>query len=273
LLNRIADASGPAPTVKEVLTDAVNLVYHATLMTPAGDGAVSELRRLYDSGNYILVLEGGVPTAFGGAPCMVYSLHGQATTYQRAVQEMAGRAIAIVCVGTCASFGGIPASGSNPTGVTGVHQLTGRPTVNISGCPANPDWVVWALVQLLTATPMDLDEDSRPKALYTETIQAASKEYVHDKCPRNVYVNASAPSAAADFSDCNGRCLIELGCRGPHTRARCDGCWNIQAGTSNPAPTDRWQNNWCIGVNAPCHGCVERTYPGTESFYERYAPA
>ena len=166
LLNRIADAAGPAPTIKEVLTDAINLVYHATLMTPAGDSATAELRRVYESGNYVLVLEGGVPTAYGGGPCIVYSLHGEEITYQQAVQEMSARALAIVCVGTCASFGGIPASGSNPTGVVGVGALTGRATINISGCPANPDWVVWAIVQLLTGTPVDLDVDFRTKALY-----------------------------------------------------------------------------------------------------------
>lgn len=275
LLNRIADAAGPAPTIKEVLTDAINLVYHATLMTPAGDPAVAELRRVYDSGNYVLVLEGGVPTAFGGGACVVYSLHGEETTYQQAVQEMSAKALAVVCVGTCASFGGIPASGSNPTGVVGVSQLTGRATINISGCPANPDWVVWAIVQLLTGTPVDLDEDGRPTALYTETIHGVSKEFVHDKCPRNQYVNSNSigePLEAVDFSDCNGRCLINLGCRGPSTKARCDGCWNILAPPSNPSPTDRWQKNWCIGVNAPCHGCVEKTFPGPESFYEPYTP-
>ena len=272
LLNRIADSLGPAPTIKEVLTDAINLVYHATLMTPAGDSATAELRRVYESGNYVLVLEGGVPTAYGGGPCIVYSLHGEEVTYQQAVQEMSVRALAIVCVGTCASFGGIPASGANPTGVVGVGQLTGRTTINISGCPANPDWVVWAIVQLLTGTPVDLDEDNRPTALYRETIHGATKEYVHDKCPRNVYVNAAAPGEAADFSDCDGKCLIQLGCRGPLTRARCNGCWNILAGDSNPAPTDRWQNNWCIGVNAPCHGCVDKTFPGPASFYDLYVP-
>lgn len=272
ILNRIADAAGPAPTIKEVLSDAINLVYHATLMTPAGDPAVAELKRVYESGNYILVLEGGVPTAFGGAPCIVYSLHGQETTYQQAVQEMTARALAVVCVGTCASFGGIPASGSNPTGVVSVHRLTGRSTINISGCPANPDWVVWAIVQLLTGTPVDLDADGRPRALFTETIHDKTKEYVHDKCPRNFYVNGAAPGAATTFSDCDGRCLINLGCRGPYTKARCNGCWNILAAPSNPAPTDRWQNNWCIGVNAPCHGCVDKSFPGPDSFYEPYNP-
>ncbi len=275
LLNRIADAAGPAPTIKEVLTDAINLVYHATLMTPAGDAAVSELRRVYDSGNYVLVLEGGVPTAFGGGACIVYSLHGQETTYQQAVQELSARAAAVVCAGTCASFGGIPASGSNPTGVVGVHQLTGRPTINISGCPANPDWVVWAIVQLLTATPVTLDEDGRPVALYQETIgdPGTTQDTIHNKCSRNARVNPAAPDLATSFADCDGRCLLNLGCRGPDTKARCSGCWNTLAAAPDPLPTKRWQNNWCIGVNAPCHGCVEKTFPGPESFYETYPPA
>ena len=277
LLNRISDAIGEPATIKEVLTDAVNLVYHATLMTPAGDAAVSELRRVYDSGNYVLVLEGGVPTAFGGGPCIVYTLHGRETTYQEAVQEMSAKAVAIVCVGTCASFGGIPASGSNPTGVMSVSQVTGRSTINISGCPANPDWVCWAIVQLLLvltgrAGMPQLDADGRPVALYQESIgdPALPKTYVHDKCPRNVYVNPAAPDKANDFSACDGQCLMNLGCRGPLTKARCNGCWNIKAGASNSLPTDRWQNNWCIGVNAPCHGCVERTFPGPASFYDFY---
>ena len=261
LLNRISDA---APlTIKETLTDAINLVYHATLMTPAGDVAVSELKKVYNSGNYVLVLEGGVPTAFGGGPCIVYSLHGQETTYQQAVQEMAAKALAIVCVGTCASFGGIPAAGSNPTGVVSVHALTGRTTINISGCPANPDWIIWAIVQLLTNTPVDLDADGRPTALYAKNMAGTvTPSLIHDKCARNVLVNPSAPALATSFADCNGACLRNLGCRGPVTNARCNGAWNIKAVDPAIPATDRFQSNWCIGVNAPCHGCVEKDFPG-----------
>jgi hydrogenase small subunit len=260
--------------VAQVLTDSVNLIFHATLMTPAGDPAVAELKRVYDSGNYVLVLEGGVPTAFGGGPCIVYSFHGQETTYQQAVQEMTARALATVCVGTCASFGGIPASGSNPTGVMGVHDLTGRPTINISGCPANPDWVCWAIVQLLTGTPVTLDADGRPSALYNTNLAGnpAPSATLHNKCARNRAVYPDAPAEATSFSDCNGRCLINLGCRGPNTKARCDGCWNIKATDPADPATDRWRSNWCIGVNAPCHGCVEKTFPGPQSFYELYTP-
>jgi len=272
-LNRIA-AAAPT-TVADVLTGAVNLVYHATLMTPAGDAAVSELKRVYNSGNYVLVLEGGVPTAFHGGACVVYSLNGVETTYMQAVQEMSARALAVVCAGTCASFGGIPASGSNPTGVVSVGQLTGRATINLSGCPANPDWVVWAIVQLLTGTPVDLDEDGRPIALYAKNLAGAdASALIHDKCPRNrdPDINPEAPVEATSFTACDGRCLIELGCRGPFTKARCDGCWNILATDPASPPDDRWRNNWCIGVNAPCHGCVEKTFPGPQSFYQPYSP-
>ncbi len=270
-LNRIA-ATAPT-TVADVLTGAVNLVYHATLMTPSGDAAVSELKRAYDSGNYVLVLEGGVPTAFQGGPCVVYSLNGQETTYMQAVMEMTARALAVVCVGTCASFGGIPAAGCNPSGVVSVRQLTGLPTINISGCPANPDWVVWAIVQLLTGTPVDLDEDGRPTALYAKRLSGAdAPAMIHDKCPRNNLVNTRAPGEANSFTSCDGRCLIQLGCRGPHTKARCDGCWNILATDPASPPVNRWRSNWCIGVNAPCHGCVEKTFPGPQSFFEPYIP-
>ncbi|OQW97319.1 MAG: hypothetical protein BWK77_02050 [Verrucomicrobia bacterium A1] len=263
LLNRISNLPGEPATVTDVVAGAVNLVYHATLMAPAGDSAVAELRRVYEQGGYVLVCEGGVPTAFGGAPCIVYSFDGEEITYQQAVQELSARAAYRVSVGTCASFGGIPSAGSNPTGVVGVQQLTGRPTINISGCPANPDWVVWAIVQILLGNPVELDANSRPVALYNRTLAGgAAPALIHDKCPRNKFVNPGAPDEATTFSDCDGRCLIQLGCRGPHTKSRCEACWNGIAG----------QGRWCIGVNAPCHGCVDPGFPGPNSFYEPFNP-
>lgn len=141
----------------------------------------------------------------------------------QAVQELSARTLKIVCVGSCACFGGIPASGSNPTKAMGVCQCTGRPTINISGCPANPDWVVWALVQLLAGTPVKLDEDGRVEARYNRSFDGGEElPYIHDKCPRNPF-NTGTPEAE-NFGEA-GRCLINLGCRGPQTKARCDAAW------------------------------------------------
>lgn len=269
LLNRISDT---APhNVAEVLIDHINLIYHTNLMTFAGEPSGAVLRQAYESGNYVLVIEGGIPTVAGGHACVIYSFNGEEVTMEQAVQQMASKAIAVVCVGTCACFGGIPAAGSNPTRVVGVRDLTGRPTINISGCPANPDWIVWAVVQLLIGAPVTLDADGRPVALYgTNLAGAAAPESIHDKCPRNLHVNPAAPFAATSFTDCDGRCLQDLGCRGPATKSRCDGCWNTIASDPTSPPSERFRN-WCIGVNSPCSGCVEKTFPGPQSFFEPYS--
>jgi hydrogenase small subunit len=266
-LNRISDRPGEPATVADVVAGSINLIYHPTLMGAAGESAAAVLRQAQARGNYILVLEGAVPTAFGGHACVVYNYRGQDVTFAQAVQELSSRASKIVCVGTCASFGGVPASGSNPSQCMGVPQYTGRPTINISGCPANPDWVVWAIVQLLTNTPVTLDADGRPTALYnTGHTGQTEAAIIHEKCPRNP--SLSSAGTAVNFGE-NGNCLTDLGCRGPFTKSRCNGSWNGIGGHVYPDPHP---GHWCIGVNAPCHGCVEKTFPGPQSFSEPYSP-
>jgi hydrogenase small subunit len=147
----------------------------------------------------------------------------------------------------------------------GVHQFTGRPTINISGCPANPDWVVWAVVQLLTATPVTLDADGRPTALYGTSFGGDAEEpIIHNKpCPRNL---GGGTILAQNFGE-DGHCLRDLGCRGPFTKSRCKAAWNGIGGVYPPGPHP---GHWCIGVNAPCQGCVEKTFPGPQPFHEIY---
>lgn len=266
-LNRISDKAGEPADVADVALNAVNLVFHPTLMGAAGETAVAALKRATATGNFILVLEGAVPTRFQGHACVVWNDDGVDMTFQRAVQELVPKALATVCVGTCASFGGIPASGSNPTGCMGVGQFTGRPTINLSGCPVHPDWVVWAIVQLLTSTAVALDGDGRPTALYsTGHGGSAEPALVHDKCPRNPNITGLAPASRFGL---DGLCVRELGCRGPVTKARCEASWNGIGGHTAGQPHP---GHWCIGVNAPCHGCVERSFPGPESFFEYYTP-
>jgi hydrogenase small subunit len=267
-LNRISDKTGEPATVVDVLADTINLIYHPTIMGAAGETAAASLRQIKENGPFILVLEGAIPTAFEGHACVVYSLDHQEVTFQQAVQELAARAAKIICVGTCASFGGIPASGVNPTQAMGIRQYTGRPTINISGCPANPDWVIWTIVQLLTNKPITLDADGRPTALYSTSHQGtAEAALIHPKCPRNLSIAGN--KEAQSFGE-SGHCLINLGCRGPFTKARCEASWNGIGGRAWPQPHP---GHWCIGVNAPCHGCVEKDFPGKQSFYEPFAPA
>lgn len=270
-LNRISDKAGEPATVADVVAGAINLTYHATIMAAAGDTAAAAIKRAQETGNFILVLEGAVPLAFNGRCCILYSYNGVEVTHMQAVQELAAKALYVLCVGTCASFGGIPASGSNPTQAVGVSELLGKPAtgtnrklINISGCPANPDWVVWAVVQLLLGHFPALDADNRPTALYnTGHTGAAEAALIHDKCPRNLGL---ATVLATDFGE-NGNCLKNLGCRGPNTKSRCNKSWNGIGGHVYPEASP---GHWCIGVNAPCHGCCEKTFPGPQSFFEYY---
>ncbi len=237
-LNRISTSS--PKTAAAVLVDSINLVYHPNLMGPAGQEAVAEAEAAYNKGGYVLAVEGGIPTAFGGAACMAWTYNNVEVTFEHAVRDLADRAAAILCIGTCASFGGIPAAPPNPAGVMGVGELTGRPTINIAGCPTHPDWIVWAVVQLILGNPIPLDSSGRPTQFFSNT--------VHSQCPR--YGTEKAETFGEDY-----HCLMDLGCRGPRTMSNC--------------PQQRWNNqaNWCVDANGPCIGCTEPTYPGTQSFY------
>jgi hydrogenase small subunit len=239
-LNRISSSS--PQTAANVLIDAVNLVYHPTLMASAGQDAVAEAEAVYRKGGYVLAVEGGVPTAFNGSACWAWTYNGVEVTFLNAVSTLAGKAAATVCVGTCAAWGGIPAAPPNPANIKGVKAVTGKTTINIAGCPPHPDWIVWAVVQLLLGNPISLDSYGRPKGLFNRT--------VHDQCPRR-------ETEEANTFGIDKRCLKELGCRGPETRGNC--------------PQTFWNNkvNWCVDANAPCIGCTEPTFPGIQPFYRQ----
>lgn len=235
-LNRIS-SSAPT-TAAEVLTGSINLVYHPNLSAIAGESVYSVLAQAVAKGNYILAIEGGVPTAFGGATCWPWSHNDQDMTFLEAVQWLAPKALKVLSIGTCAAYGGIPASGGNPTGIKSVSAATGSSTINIAGCPPHPDWIVGVIAQLLAGKSISVDSYGRPTQYYGKKI--------HDICPNKEKQEVSRLGVVG--------CYKEIGCRGPVTKASC--------------PTLKWNNgtNWCIGANAPCLGCTEPSFPGSASF-------
>lgn len=237
-LNRI---STTAPkTAGDVLLTSVNLAYHPNLMSASGQQAVSALQAVYNAGNYILLIEGGVPTAFAGNSCIAWTYNGIDVTFQDAVKSLAARAAKVVCIGTCASFGGMSAAPPNPTGVKSVSAVTGKATVNIAGCPPHPDWITWAIVQLLLGNTIALDSNGRPTTIYGRT--------VHSNCPRRDSDDGT-PGPGHD-----GVCMEEIGCRGPSTYGNC--------------PSVKFNNgaSWCIDSNSPCEGCTSPTFPSATKF-------
>lgn len=223
----------------DILINSVNLAYHTVLMASAGETAVTMAQQAQRRGDYILALEGAVPQAFGGRACRIWSYSGQDMTYAQAVKEFAPGAAAVVCIGTCAAYGGIPRSGKNRTGVVSVKEAIERDVINVPGCPAHPDWITWTLVQLMLGSAIQLDEHDRPVALYGTNL--------HDNCPR--LDNEKATTFGADHE-----CLLDLGCRAQTVHAD---CWRRQ-----------WNNgaNWCVDSNGLCLGCVEPGFPGGD-FY------
>ncbi|MBU1169710.1 MAG: hydrogenase small subunit [Proteobacteria bacterium] len=242
LANLIGDCSEYGPTdFPDLLFNYMNASFAKTFMTAAGDHAVESLRAAQQT-DYILVVEGGVPTVFNGMTCTLFSENGVDVTMLDAVNELAAGAQAVVCVGTCSSYGGIPATGENLTGIKSVSECTGIPTINLPGCPAHPDWVAATIAKVLCGEEIVLDQtDNRPVDLYHRT--------VHYTCPRRpLYEKGHFATAIGQ----EGKCFYELGCRGPYTIADCS--------------ARGWNNgfNYCIQAGVPCVGCAEKAFPGDQ---------
>lgn len=237
LANRIATSK---PTdAADLLIGTVNLAYHPNLMGAAGSLAVQNALDAENSGAFVLAVEGGIPTAFGGRCCYVWNENGRDMTAMEVVSRLAPKAKAILSIGTCASFGGMSGAAPNPTAIKSVKSLTGKSTINIPGCPAHPDWIVGTVAKLLTGSTVSLDSVGRPLDFFGSSI--------HIACPRN------GQAWASTFGQ-DGLCLRDKGCKGPNTRGDC--------------PTRKWNGstNWCVGANALCLGCTESGFP------DRFSP-
>ena len=222
------------PTVDQVLLNTISLKYHSTLMAAAGDLAVAAATSTADAGGHVLVVEGAIPTGDNGQYCFVWDEAGMSVTMAEAVRAMAAKARYVVAVGTCAAFGGIPAAFCG-SGVQSLGSFLGRTVVNLSGCPAHPDWIIGSLASLLSGTVPALDGYNRPIAYYKSQV-------IHRRCPRR-------EAEEANHFGQKGYCLEELGCKGPISHADCDlRLWNNR-------------QNWCIGADGLCIGCTEPSFP------------
>jgi hydrogenase small subunit len=236
----VAFAGSLNPPAASLILDKLSLRYHETIMAASGHVSEAAFEDIVHKGGYVLVVEGSIPTAddrfcmIGGKP------------FRKMVLEAAEKCAAIIAVGSCATYGGIPAAG--PTGSVGVGDIVkNKPIINLPTCPVHPDHLVGTIMYYLTTGAVPpLDEVGRPKMYFNELI--------HDNCRRRYYFDNEM--FLTDWNDPEQKnwCLYEKGCKGPDTYADC--------------AVRRWNDgiNFCIDCGAGCMGCAE---PG---FYDKMSP-
>ena len=80
----------------------------------------------------MLVVEGSIPRKDQG----IYMKLGGRPAID-VLKEVGSKAAAIIAMGSCASWGGVPSADPNPTDAVGVDSIiTDKPIVNLSGLPA-----------------------------------------------------------------------------------------------------------------------------------------
>jgi hydrogenase small subunit len=226
------------PAVGTLVLDLISLEYHEALCAAAGNQVELSKQQAMEqyAGQYILVVEGAIPTKDDGIYCKI----GGKTAIE-VLEEAAEHAGAIIAIGSCASWGGIPSSDPNPTGARGAPAiLQGKTVVTIPGCPANPYNFLGTALQFATfGTLPDLDEQGRPIFAYGRTI--------HEDCPRRPHFDAGRfAESFGDEGHRKGYCLYQLGCKGPETHANC----STQSFGEVPGA-------WPVGIGRPCFGCTE----------------
>lgn len=237
------------PTLDKLILDLISLDYHETLFAAAGHQieAARQTAMKENKGKYILVVEGAIPVKENGIYCKI----GGKTAIELA-KETAADAAAVIAIGSCASWGGMPSTAPNPTGASSLSAVLGKPVVTIPGCPPNPYNFLSTVVHFLTfgALP-ELDAKGRPKFAYGRLI--------HESCERRAHFDAGR--FARQFGDeghRQGWCLYKLGCKGPETYANCP---TIQFG-------DAGCGSWPVGTGHPCIGCTEEGVGFTKPIHE-----
>ena len=228
-----------APDVASLILDVISLDYHETLMAASGEQAEAAMHSAIseNAGKYVLVVEGSIPTRDDGVFMQLASRPAI-----QVVKEVASQAAAVIAIGSCASWGGVPSADPNPTGAVGVDSIvSGKPIVNLPGCPPNPYNLMAVVLEYVTMGKLpELDQFNRPKFAYDRVI--------HENCPRRAHFDAGRFAAGfGDEGHRKGWCLYKLGCKGPVTHAGC------ATRHFNEIP-----GVWPIGLGIPCMGCTEK---------------
>ncbi|AGC49853.1 hydrogenase small subunit [Lawsonia intracellularis] len=237
------------PLASDIVLSMISLDYQDTIMAAAGHQAAEVFEETITEykGRYILAVEGNAPLADQGMACFQ-----EGRPFLETLKRGAEGASAVICWGTCASWGCVQAAHPNPTRATPVPKLIhDKPIIRIPGCPPIPEVMSNVVAYILTYERLpELDSQKRPAMFYGKT--------VHDQCVRRAHFDAGQFVESWDDPAASlGYCLYKMGCKGPTTYNAC--------------PVTRWND----GVSYPiesghgCIGCSENDFWDRGSFYDR----
>lgn len=260
----------------------ITLEWLTTVNAGAGDINVQHIKNIVNTGGFFLLLDGSIPTkderycfvfdnevndGLGGTT-IIPSLPLGSITMADALRWMAPSAAACISVGTCSSYGGIPAAKGNKTGAKGLAEFLGdegisTPVINVPGCPPHPDWIIYPVAYyLIHASFCALDGKGRPAATFGDGDKVFCKQCAN-------YETQGGPDAAQFLGD--DGCQATQGCKGVASYGDCP------ARMKNVFD-DGTENNWCSagsrGSNIAqarhvCQGCIEPDFPdGKSPFYD-----
>lgn len=248
----LALLSATSPSVEQLLSGrGVELLWHPSFSRQPPRYRDELIARIVKGEQRlgILCIEGSIVTAPHGTG-LHDACNGRAK--MEIVRELAGHADAVVAMGTCAAFGGMPAAQPNPGSCIGLQfdhgkpgglvgadwrSRRGLPVINVPGCPAHPHAIAQTLAWLSAGLPLSLDELNRPASHFSRI--------VHQGCTRNEYHEYNIEDTCSGDRAC---LFFNLGCQGPLTRGICNSdLWN---GASSKTR-----------VGVPCFGCTSPDFP------------
>ncbi|MGQ0606836.1 MAG: hydrogenase expression protein HypE [Chloroflexota bacterium] len=268
----IAVTGATNPSVEDLLTGGVSglptvILHHPVLSVENGEEFIRPFQQAADGeldAPYVVIYEGSIADERIAAATHGYwsAMGDQAIengerpfpTAER-LGTMAANAAAVIAIGTCATWGGVPSSIGNPTGAMSVmdflgaeyRSVLGLPVINIPGCaPVGDNFTetVGAVLMFLQGMgPLpEFDELGRPAWLFSET--------VHRGCTRAGYYEEGV--FAERYGD--KECLVEIGCWGPVVN-----CNIVSRGAQS-------HMGGCMAAGGVCIGC---TMPG---FPDKFSP-
>ena len=265
----VAVTGATAPSVEDLLLGRLpgvpRLVLHHPVVSIEAGHAFTRNYELAAEGKlnapYVVIYEGSVAdeslAAQTGGYWSALGVESSSSPIPTAtwLKRLAPGAAAVIAIGTCATWGGIPAAYGNPTGSMSVMDFLGKdyrsalglPVINVPGCSPIGDnfteTVAAVLLFLNGFGPLpEFDELGRPAWLFNQT--------VHHRCVRAGYYEEGIFATAYGDKEC----LVEIGCWGPVVQ-----CNITSRGAINHV-------GGCMNTGGICIGC---TMPG---FPDRFAP-